>query len=689
MRRATLIALATAGAAAAAGALPGAAQARWGAAQLISVDNVRLEQADGGTSAVDVSADGRWVVFQTRATNFFADGDADEPGTIRQGGLFRFDRATGLIALVADGDLLDEQSGELLRRGAARPSISDDGRWVAFSTAQRLVPQDDNDNVDVYVRDMAVPLPAARADGGAYQLVSARDGGDEPAAYEQIDRPELAGRLPGADVTAGQAISGDGRYVAFRTTDLLSDLPARDAVDTPAYTVFVRDLLTRRTVLAGARSDGAGGAGGAFGPVVLSRDGSTVAWVGRNAPDQTRFLPGENTDPSQTYFLWRRWDEPGATTRRVTGLADPDDPACVGGVESNPVATGPCYGPLADTDSGFNDIGQRAPALSADGWTVAFLSGAGPRPLQDSETNLDVYVTSMRPGVSRKAGTRVVTRATAAPNAAVNGEISSVAMSDDGTRLVLVTTRRQFLPPAPSLVGEPRAASGGAELYSVDLGPGGTTRRVLLPGGADLNGAVDANPVLSADGRTIAFVSGATNLVAGDANQQSDAFVVTESPDEQTAPPPTGLGADPIDDEINGGGGSELGVRAVSRSDGSVLLRIAVPAPGRLAAVAVAKVPSRASRAGSRRARRSAARTRRVASASARARRGGTVQTTLKLSRRDLRSVRRGTPLKARVTVTFTPSGGGRRRTASTSARFRVVVKSRRATSRRSFNRSR
>lgn len=669
MRGTTLIAVA--GAAAVAAALPAAAQARWSDAQLISVDNVRLEQADGGTSAVDVSADGRWVVFQTRATNFFADGDADEPGTIRQGGVFRFDRATGQIALVADGDLLDEQSGEMLRRGAARPSISDDGRWVAFSTGQRLVPQDDNDNVDVYVRDMAAPLPAARAEGGAYQLVSARDGGDQPAGYEQIDRPELAGRLPGADVTAGQAISGDGRYVAFRTTDLLSDLPARDAIDTPAYTVFVRDLRTDRTVLAGARADG-GGAGGAFGPVVLSRDGSTVSWVGRNAPDQTRFLPGENTDPSQSYFLWRRWDDPGATTRRITGLADPDDPACGGGVESNPVATGPCYGPLADSDSGFNDIGQRAPALSADGWTVAFLSGAGPRPLQDSETNLDVYVTSMRPGVSRKAGTRVVTRATAAPNAAVNGEISSVAMSDDGSRLVLVTTRRQFLPPAPALVGEPRSASGGAELYSVDLGGGGTTRRVLLPGGADLNGPVDPNPVLTADGRTIAFVSGATNLVAGDANQQSDAFVVTESADEQTAPPPSGLGADPIDDDISGGGARDLGVRALSRRDGSVLLRIAAPAPGALAAVARVAVARRARR--SRRASaRSAARTRTVASSRARARRAGTVQVTLKLGGRDLRGVRRGTPLKAKVTVTFTPGSAGRRRTVSTTARFRVT----------------
>ena len=48
-------------------------------------------------------------------------------------------------------------------RGAANPSVSDDGSKVVFSTAQQLVPQDTNDNVDVYERDMNVPVGASRA----------------------------------------------------------------------------------------------------------------------------------------------------------------------------------------------------------------------------------------------------------------------------------------------------------------------------------------------------------------------------------------------------------------------------------------------------------------------------------------------------------------------------------------------
>ena len=71
------------------------------------------------------------------------------------------------------------------------------------------------------------------------------------------------------------------------------------------------------------------GAGGALRRAGISADGTTVAWTGQNAGAQTRFLGGENAGPSFLYYLWRRVaDGPSAPTRRITGLADPDDPAC-------------------------------------------------------------------------------------------------------------------------------------------------------------------------------------------------------------------------------------------------------------------------------------------------------------------------------------------------------------------------
>ena len=669
MRRALALALAAAGAL----ALAAPALAGWGpGAELVSVDWGRLEQGDGASVAVDVSADGRYVVFQTRAANFFADDDPDPPGVIRRGGIFRYDRTTRQLALVADGDLRDEDTGELVLRGASAPSVSDNGRYVAFATAQRLVPQDVNDNVDVYVRDMAIPLALDRASSGAYRLVSARDGGDDPAHYAPRTPPLPSGE-PGASVFAGQAISGDGRYVAFRTVEQDSDLPARASTDTPGGNAFVRDLVAKRTVLASpALGTTDIPAGGVLAPLALSRDGSTVAWVGENGPAQTRMIDGEGLDTGLRYYLWRRWDDPAATTRRVTGLADPDDPACPAGghVTNDPRATGPCYGPLADTDAGFNDIGGRAPALSADGWTVAFASGAAPRPADDVDAYLDVYVTSMRPGVSRKAGTRVVTRGTTAFNPRANGDVESVALSGDGRRLLLVTARRQFLPPTPPLLGESRTSEGGSELYMVDLGAGQTRRVLRTSSGGDVDGSVDANAALSADGRVAAFTASSTNLFRGDANELTDAFAVAETPDPSNSSPPAGAGDVPIDDTIgNGNGSGGFAVRISARRDGSLLLRVRVPKAGQLAAVATARPDATKARRGHR------ARVRRVAAARARAPKAGTVRMTLALKGRDLRALRRGARLRARVVLTLTPADGSRARRVARVATFRAQVK--------------
>src|SRR5262249_12139793 len=156
------------------------------------------------------------------------------PG-FRVGGVFRRDLATGGVELVADGDLhtrADPTKVAVL--GAANPSISDDGRYVAFSTAQRLVPHDTNDNIDRYVRGLTVGTRSP----GAYTLVSARSGTATPATYATTATP---GGSPGADVWHGAAISHDGRRVVFRT-DADSDLSSAPGdTSTPAHQVYVRN----------------------------------------------------------------------------------------------------------------------------------------------------------------------------------------------------------------------------------------------------------------------------------------------------------------------------------------------------------------------------------------------------------------------------------------------------------------
>ena len=315
-------------------------------ARIISASDARQEQGDDDTSQVVLSGDGRYAAFTTRARNFFADDDPDPPGRFRFGGLFRRDLATGALELVASGDLRAEADPDtVLTRGAQNPSLSDDGRYVVFSTGYGLVPADTNGNVDVYLRDMTKPIGAA----GAYELISARDGGDVPAGYApmppELDRP---GVNPGSDVTLGHAMSGDARYVAFRTSFIASDLPDAAAPTVGQLQVLVRDREGRRTSLLTRDATTGDPVGSANGGVSLSRDGSTVLWVGLGAAAQTRFLPGELVDPSSQYIFWRRWvDGPSTATRRVTGPSDPDDPGCTTVYVFSLTATGPCYGPLA------------------------------------------------------------------------------------------------------------------------------------------------------------------------------------------------------------------------------------------------------------------------------------------------------------------------------------------------------
>lgn len=656
---------------------PASAPAGWSPGpEIVSVDNARREQADGATSFATMTQDARWVVFQSRATNFFPDGDDDPAGGTRQGGVFRYDRQSGAIAVVADGDVLSSTDGKLLLRGAANPSASADGAIVAFSTAQKLVPEDTNDNVDVYTRDMAVP----RGDPGAFQLVSALDATGTPPAYEPRT-PLLPGQNPGANVWPGTSISADGRFVAFRTVEQRSNLAGTAANGTPAGTVFVRDRVARRTTLVSrAQSDG-GPVGTSEAPVVLSADGSTVAWVSNSASQQTRFLPGESADDLAPFYLWRRWADAGARTRRITGVTDLDDPGCPanGSVVNDPTATGPCYGPLTSTEAGGNDISARAPALNADGSRVAYLTGATPRPSGDGIAGLDLFVTDMRPGVSRKAGTRQLTTDTTGGAPRANGDIDSVALSADGAHLAFTTTRSAFLLPRPAFVGAARADVAATELFAMDLGAESIERVSFGPTGADANSAVLANPSLSADGSRIAYVSQASNLLVGDANGAADAFVSTLRPPVAGGAPPAGLNrraASLLADATNE---PELRLRASRRKDGAVSLRVRSPLAGRLEVSVTTKARPKPPKG---KAPKSAKKARRVARVVRTLTKAGEVTLTLKVTGTDGRRIRAGYSLGAAVTVRLTPKPAGPRLSAEDDITFRGTPAKKKSTAR-------
>lgn len=136
------------------------------------------------------------------------------------------DRSTGETTLVSEGAVTTERAF-----GSFSPSISADGRYIAFwSNATGLVPDDDNGASDIFVRDMQT---------GRIEKVSQSDGGEA-----------------GDDDSSDPSISPDGRYVAFWS--LAANLVPGD--DNGFRDVFLADrqesLVTRASVASdGSESD--------------------------------------------------------------------------------------------------------------------------------------------------------------------------------------------------------------------------------------------------------------------------------------------------------------------------------------------------------------------------------------------------------------------------------------------------
>ncbi len=624
-------------------------------ASIASADLVRGEQGDDTTLSADIASGGRYVAFQTRARNLFADDDPDPPGRYRQGGIFRRDLDSGApLSLVASGDVRDESSNVLITRGAANPSASGDGRYVAFSTGQSLVPADQNGNVDVYVRDMSLASTAP----GAFDLVSARDGGDAPAAYAPRS-PPAPGIDPGSEVTRGAAISDDGRYVVFRTL-AASNLPAAASTSTSAGQLFVRDREGSTTKLVTRNKADGAPAGGALGSAI-SADGTTVAWTGRSAPAQTTFLGGESA-ADLPYYLWRRVaDGPTAPTRRITGMVDPDDPSCPPGtgVQESPTETGPCYGPLTSTEYQLSaDISSLVPALSGDGRRVAFLTGSGPRPNGQTPDGLDAWVTDMSPGVSRKAGSLELSREATATDPG----IETIALSADGRYLALTTQRNQFPLPTLNFVGTPRSTPTARELYLADLGAR-TLERVLRSfDGGEINSSVNDQPALASGAGRIAFVSGASNLFFGDANERADAFAVSRQAEPGAEAPPPPLGSGVPDSEVterDPPAAPRLGVKTRSLRGGVIEVTTSAPAAGAV------KVTAKGSAGKGRRKR-----TVTLSTGAARARKKGLVRIRLRPVRRYRAELRKRKKIVVRLSVQYVAARGNKRLSRSLRATF-------------------
>jgi Tol biopolymer transport system component len=372
-------------------------------------------QANGMSWGGAISGDGRWVAFDSQATTLVAGDTNGQPDVFvhEMGAKSTWRVSVGLAGVQANGS-------------SVYPSISGDGRYVVFSSsASNLVPDDTNNQDDVFVHDIwtgttrRVSLDAAghqlhhgsfgsaiSPDGG-YVAFTSRSPDVVPGDTNDLNDVFLRNLATGATrrVSVGTggtqvsdgfgggapAISAYGASVVFTSTG--GDVVPGDTngVDD----VFVHDVATSRTERVSVATDGTQGTNSSStgGAPSISADGTRIAFQ----TYATEFAPGDTNNARDDFVRDRRTGRTLLVSESVTG-----------GVGAS-----------------YSDF----PVISPDGRWVVFDSFAPD--LVDGDVNGagDVFVRDLNKGV-----TRLVTRGYRGPQS--NGDSYALGISAKASRVV-------------------------------------------------------------------------------------------------------------------------------------------------------------------------------------------------------------------------------------------------------------
>jgi len=198
-------------------------------------------QAGNGNSVqAKISANGQFVVFSSNATNLVANLDLNGVSDV-----FRVDSNSGQIDLISVNSRGSAANGE-----SDSPSLNGDGSLVAF-------------------RSLAGDLQSPAATMALYQIFT-RNLNDNSVALLSVSN---AGEAANDNVFKGTAMSDDGRFVAYYT--LASNLHIND--NNGVWDVYVRDRENNNTQLVSVNSAGEAGTGSSFVPAINS-DGHFISF---------------------------------------------------------------------------------------------------------------------------------------------------------------------------------------------------------------------------------------------------------------------------------------------------------------------------------------------------------------------------------------------------------------------------
>ena len=269
-----------------------------------------------------------------------------------------------------------------------------------------------------------------------------------------------------------QSISGDGRYVAF-SSDASNLVPG----DTNEKSdIFLHDRQTGETIRVSVASDGTQGSWS--GHPSISADGRYVAFTS----SASNLVPGDINEMNDVFLH----DQQTGQTSLVSMASD---------------------GTQGNNWSGY-------PSISANGRYVAFSSDASNLVPGDTNGARDTFVHDLQTGTT----TRVSVTSNGSqgyPSGPLVIFLHGPTISADG-RFIVFTSNFFNLVPGDT--------NEECDIFLHDRQTGQTSRVSVASDGTQADGW-SSDPKISADGRYVAFSSGANNLVPGDTNEKSDIFL--------------------------------------------------------------------------------------------------------------------------------------------------------------------
>jgi Tol biopolymer transport system component len=487
----------------------------------------------------DISADGRFVVFESKASDLapgFRDGNFASDVYLR-------DLKNGTTVLVSTSSSSTTSGNDL----AVAPLISANGRFVAFeSFATDLVPNDDNNAKDIFVRDMQtgnmsivtlntsgkpsqggiffVTLFAISADGRfvvftseASDLVT-NDGNDSADLFvrDMVLQKNILVSVNLTNEASGNrtrltssgffnfdpVITPDGRFIAF--TSFNNDLTSNDNnclnADCDGFNsledVFVRDIVTNTTTLVSINSKNDNGGNSLSLDPSISSDGRFVAFRSFS----TDLVSNDRTENSDIYVR--------DLQRGITTLVSVNRAGTNGG-----------------TDGRGNGINSVNPMISPNGKFVAFSSVAVD--LVSNKTDIltqDVFVRDLEKSTTTLASVNL-TGTDSDSNA--NNQFGSIAtdFSDDGKFLVFTSS-------SPDLVQFDNNNTNDVFVRDLTIGLTRLVSQNLTGSGSGNDTSTTGD--ISGNGKVVIFDSVASDLVENDTNRLNDVFAFTVP---QAAPP--------------------------------------------------------------------------------------------------------------------------------------------------------